>query len=280
MKPVEPLLAARWSAHLALAFEFDDGRTRLRGRSHDGPLLVQRPFYPEGRELCQTIVVHPPGGIAGGDALELSARVGDRAQVQLTTPGAAKWYRSFGRPASQRVRIEVGAGGLCEWLPQENIVFDGAEADIALVVELHGDATWCGWDFTCLGRPESAAPFESGWLRQGTALRRMGEPLFREQACIEAGDALLSSAAMLGGCCAYGTLVVAGPCAPQPVIDRARQIVNICPTAGVSAIGALLVARWVGRRIEEGRALFLALWAALRPWYAHRMAVVPRIWST
>jgi urease accessory protein len=241
---------------------------------------VQRPFYPEGRGLCQTIVVHPPGGIAGGDALELYARIGDRAQVQLTTPGATKWYRGFERSASQTVRLEVNAGGLCEWLPQENIVFDGAEANLALEVELEDDATWCGWDFTCLGRPESGAPFDSGRFRQRTVIRLNGEPLFREQACFEAGEALLSSPAVLDGRCAYGMLIVAGPSVPQAEIERARQIVNACPRAGISAMRAVLVARWVGDRVEQGRALFVSLWAVLRPWYAQRMAMVPRIWMT
>jgi urease accessory protein len=174
----------------------------------------------------------------------------------------------------------VAGGGLCEWLPQENIVFDGADATLALHVELDDHATWCGWDFVCLGRPESGAPFASGWLRQHTVVRGNGQALFREQACFEADAALLSSPAALGGRCSYGTLIVAGSSAPQAMIERARQIVNVCPTAGVTAMGAVLVARWVGHRVEEGRALFTSLWSALRPWYAHRMAVIPRIWMT
>jgi urease accessory protein len=280
MKPFEPAVAEAWRARLSLVYGDEGGQTRLRSRSHEGPLVVQRPLYPEGRGLCQTIVVHPPGGIAGGDALELSVRVGSHARVQLTTPGATKWYRGFGHAASQSVRFEVERSGLCEWLPQENIVFDGADAGLALEVELDESAVWCGWEFVCLGRPESGAPFETGRLKQRTVVRAARQTVFREQGCLEVAARWLSAPAVLGGRCAYATLIVAGRAAPQPILRRAREILEGCPTAGVTAMGHVLVARWVGDRIEEGRSLFVSLWAALRPWYAQRMAIVPRIWMT
>lgn len=280
MKLAEPLLDGGWRACLSLAYALEEGRTRLKRRGHEGPLVVQRPFYPEGPALCQTVVVHPPGGIAGGDSLELRIAIGDGAQAQFTTPGATKWYRGFARTASQHVRVEVGAGALCEWLPQENIVYDGAQADTMLEAQLEDGAIWCSWDFTCLGRPESAAPFASGRIRQRVAVRRGGQPLFREQALLEAGSPMLAARTVLDGRHAYGTLIVAGAVAPPGLVERAREIVGVCATAGVSAMASVLVARWVGDRVEEGRALFTSLWAVLRPWYAQRMAVVPRIWST
>ena len=74
---------------------------------HDGPLVVQRPLYPEGRDLCHAIVVHPPGGIAGGDELTLKVGMGKNASALLTTPGAAKWYRSAGPRAKQSMVFDV-----------------------------------------------------------------------------------------------------------------------------------------------------------------------------
>jgi urease accessory protein len=154
MKPVEALHAAGWRASLELGFRADDERTWLARRRHSGPLVVQRSFYPEDAGLCQMVIVHPPGGIAGGDELELNISAEEHAGVQLTTPGAGKWYRGFGHNARQTVRIGVAAGAMCEWLPQENIVFDGAAAQMSLQVDLADDAVFCGWDFTCLGRPQ------------------------------------------------------------------------------------------------------------------------------
>ena len=123
-------LTTGWRALLALEFERRGVRTVLASRCHDGSLIVQKPLYPEGDEVCHAIVVYPPAGIAGGDELQLSANVGPEACVLLTTPGAGKWYRSAGPQASQRIVFDVGPGACLEWLPQETIIFDGALADL------------------------------------------------------------------------------------------------------------------------------------------------------
>src|ERR1700741_3569567 len=100
MRVAEPLVRS-WKASLALGFSFADQKTTLSSKLHDGPLVVQKPLYPEGSEVCHAIVVHPPGGIAGGDELNLRVGTQPRAAALLTTPGAAKWYRSAGPWARQ-----------------------------------------------------------------------------------------------------------------------------------------------------------------------------------
>src|SRR5262245_22879997 len=127
MQLAEPL-AASWKAHLSLQFRRDGPRTLLAENRSDGPLVVQKPLYPDGPERCHAIVVHPPGGIAGGDELVLEVGTGKEANALLTTPGAGKWYRSAGTWAKQALRFEVE--GSLEWLPRETIVFDGALADL------------------------------------------------------------------------------------------------------------------------------------------------------
>lgn len=280
MKPVEALHAAQWRATLELRFKADDDRTWLARRRHSGPLVVQRSFYPEDARLCQVVIVHPPGGIAGGDELELDISAEERAWVQLTTPGAGKWYRGFGRNARQSVRIAVADGALCEWLPQENIVFDGALAQMSLDVELAGDGVFCGWDFTCLGRPQSYEQYLEGSVRQRTTIQRNEHPLFREQATIDAVDAQCGSPSLLGDYCSYGSMVVAGKRAGDDVIEAARDVVSQESNVGVTRVGEVLVARWVGHNVQAGRQLFARLWSVLRPWYAGREVVMPRIWAT
>ncbi|MGD2139131.1 MAG: urease accessory protein UreD [Burkholderiales bacterium] len=280
MKPVEALHATRWHAALDLRFEADDERTWLSQRRHSGPLVVQRSFYPEDRKLCQMVIVHPPGGIAGGDELAVTVSARERAQVQLTTPGAGKWYRGFGRDARQSVQIDVGAGAMCEWLPQENIVFDGALARMSLEVELADDALFCGWEFTCLGRPHSQESFDSGMVRQRMSIRRQGRALFREQAFIDAAKKQAAAPSMLGENCAYGSMVIAGKRVEEPAMGTARSVFENVTDAGVTCIGEVLIARWVGNNVQAGRELFTRLWAVLRPWYARRDVVIPRIWAT
>src|SRR5690349_2631589 len=152
MLVAEPVVSAS-EASLSLEFARQDGKTVLTGKSHDGPLVVQKPLYPEGGEVCHTIVVHPPGGIAGGDELAIRVKAGKDAAALLTTPGAAKWYRSAGPVARQAISLE--SAGTLEWLPQETIVFDGARAELDFEADLAPGARLIGWDLVCLGRTGS-----------------------------------------------------------------------------------------------------------------------------
>ena len=113
---------AGWQARLDLGFEQRAGRTVLAHKRQFGPLTVQRPFYPEGGP-CHLYVLHPPGGVVGGDRLAVSVLVAEGAHALITTPGAAKFYRSAGPRADVVQRLSVDAGGALEWFPQENILF-------------------------------------------------------------------------------------------------------------------------------------------------------------
>ncbi len=99
-----------WQAKLRLRFEDDQGVTRLTERSHSGPLRVQKPLYPEGARICHAILIHPPGGVVGGDRLAVEVEAGPGAHALLTSPGAAKWYRANGKRSVQEVHIAAGAG--------------------------------------------------------------------------------------------------------------------------------------------------------------------------
>ena len=271
---------ASWHARLALAFECAQGRTTLARREHQGPLVVQKPLHPEGPEVSQCIVVHPPGGIAGGDAIELDVTVGAGAHAQLTTPGATKWYRAAGRRASQSVTIRVADGAVLEWLPQGTIVFDGADAASTLRVELAPAATYVGWDVVCLGRTASAERFTHGQWRQRIEIVRGDALLWSERAVLRGGSPLLSSIAGLNDAPVFGTFAAMAPTFPEGLLTACRAP---APGEGEGAVTRLphtLVARWRGHSMEAAHAYFAALWTAVRPALTGRVAVPPRIWAT
>src|ERR687887_1061449 len=147
MRVPEPV-APSWRAGRPLAFPRQGDRSARARREHDGPLVVQKPLYPEGVGVCHAIVVHPPGGIAGGDELGLHVEVGKGSHALLTTPGAAKWYRSAGPVAKQTLGFSVH--GILEWLPRETIVFNDARGRLECVVELTAEARYIGWGIICL----------------------------------------------------------------------------------------------------------------------------------
>ena len=272
--------ATGWRAELALAYERQGGKTILAMRRHDGPLVVQKALYPEGEEVCHTIVVHPPGGIAGGDDLDIALDVAAGAHALLTTPGAAKWYRSAGPWARQRVVINVARGAALEWLPQEAIIFDGAAARICTEVRLARDARFLGWEIVCLGRTGSGERFTRGACLSATELHREGRLVFRERGRIEGGGALLESPAGLGGKPVYGTLCASFPGVAPDHVQTCRKVEPAQGSGAVTLLPGVLIARYLGESSESARFYFAAIWQLLRTALCAREAVMPRIWRT
>jgi len=274
------LPVAGWKAELALEYQRHGDRTVLAKRRHEGPLVVQKALYPEGEQVCHAIVVHPPGGIAGGDELDIALDVAAGAHALLTTPGAAKWYRSAGPWARQRIAIHVAQGAALEWLPQETIIFDGAAARISTEVRLARDARYLGWEIVCLGRTGSGERFSHGVCHFSTALHREGRLVLHERGRIDGGSALQESPAGLAGKPVYGTL-----CASFPGVaaDHVQTCRNAKPARGHGAVTLLpgvLIARYLGESTESARLYFAAIWKLLRPALCAREAVMPRIWRT
>ena len=277
MLVAEPLVRS-WKASLSLGFSLENQKTVLSRKLHDGPLVVQKPLYPEGNDICHAIVVHPPGGIAGGDELTLQAKTGAGASALLTTPGAAKWYRSAGACAKQSVAFDVR--GQLEWLPQETIVFDGALAETDYEVDLAEDAALIGWDIVCLGRTGSGERFTRGSYRTSIRVRRDGRLLWLERGRIDGGGRLLDSPAGLGGNPVFGTLFASSVNLNQELVIETRKPVPESGRGCVTLLPGILLARYLGDSSEAARRYFLALWRILRPALTGREAIEPRIWRT
>lgn len=269
-----------WNAALALGFARRGSRTALVRRAHQGPLVIQKPLYPEGEAVCHGILVHPPAGIAGGDQLGIEVEVGAGAHVLLTTPGAGKWYRSAGARSRLTQRIRVGAGGACEWLPQESIVFDRALGDLVTEVDLAADAVYLGMEMLCLGRTGSGERFRQGELALRTRIRREGAGLWLERGCLAGGSPLLESPVGLAGCPVTGTLLAAAPGISAALVEACREVLPTAGEGAVTLLPGLLVARYRGPACEPGRRWMLELWRHLRPALVGRAAAVPRIWNT
>ena len=277
---IDPPVTPGWRAQLQLGFTREPRRTVLAQRSHRGPLRVQKALYPEGPEVCQVIVVHPPGGIAGGDLLEIAIAAGPGAHVQITTPGAAKWYRSAGPRAQASTRIAAAPGSSVEWLPQEAILFDGARASIATRIDLAGDAVFVGWDIMSLGRTAAGECFTTGELRQALELARDGRLLWCERALLDGGSLALQSGAVLAGFPVFGTMIVAAGRLDAVALAACRDCTAAQGEGGITRLPEVTVARYRGASTAAARTYFASLWNVLRPIVIGRAAVPPRIWST
>jgi urease accessory protein len=269
-----------WRARLDLGYRRDGERTVLASRAHAGPLVVQKSLYPEGEGVCQNVVIHPPGGMVGGDHLAVNVDAGARTHVQLTTPGAAKCYRSEGPFARQRIRLRVAQGAMLEWLPQETIVFDGARVDLDIAVDLEDDAGYIGWDVVCLGRTAAGERFDRGALRLRVALARDRVPIFAERAVLEGSAPMLASPIGLQGHPVFGTFLAAAPTISDAMLDECRRVTAQSGDAAVTRLPGVLIGRYRGLSAPAARQYFVDLWRASRPALSSRAAVPPRIWTT
>lgn len=277
--PLQPpaTASAAWHASLRLRFVDDAGVTRLVGRDHSGPLRVQQPLYPEGGAICHAIVVHPPGGVVGGDTLHIDARVAERGHALLTTPGAGKWYRANGRQSRQTVQLAAGSGAQIEWLPQETIIYDGADVTLEHSVELAPDACYIGLEIVCFGRRASGERFQSGVLRQRSQIRCGGQLLWWEQGAIAAGSAAMLGVTGLQGASVCATLLAVGPPLPPALLAEIR---GLHPALAASQVRRVLVLRLLGEDNEAARDTMIGAWRLLRPQLLGCPASVPRIWRT
>ncbi|MCU7249451.1 urease accessory protein UreD [Pseudomonas koreensis] len=271
------LFTPSWHAELELAYARFGDCTRPVRRRHLGPLRVQKHLYAEGPQVCQHIIVHPPGGIAGGDRLDISARVERDAWAQITSPGAAKWYRAAG-PAYQKLELNVAAGATLEWLPQETIVYSAAQAELSTSIELEGDARLFYWDVVALGRPASGERFDLGHFQAHLDIRRDGRLLWHERQRIVGNDGLLDSPIGLDGHPVFATLLVSGEIDAE-LLERCRSLGHAV-RGDLTQLPSLLVARCLASEALLARGWLIELWRLLRPALLGREALPPRIWNT
>lgn len=282
---------AGWLGRLSLELNKVEHGTQLSRSSHEGPLRIQRVLQPEGPECPHIYLLHPPGGVVGGDRLQTSVELGVAAQVLLTTPAAQKLYRSQGARAEVSNQLRLGSGARLEWLPSETLAFSAAQALITTRVELADDAAFIGWDIACYGMPARGETFDAGRVVSRFELFRGETPLSIESFDLGDGrDANGAGAQLLGGAFALrGQPVVAnlyavparGTIEPS-LVERVREAVGE-PTRGlcsVSSLQDLLVVRALGPNVEGVRESLIRAWHVLRPVIVSRAAVTPRIWAT
>jgi len=272
---------AEWRAELGLEFVARAGGTVLSKRVHRGPLQVQRPFFPEGPEVCHVYLLHPPGGLVAGDVLHVEIATGDGAHALVTTPAATKVYRSGdGQVARQEQRLRVAAGSSLEWLPQETILFESGRAELSTVVEIAGDGCFFGWEIVSLGRPAFGEPLARGTCRQRFELSRDGRPLVIERLLLVGGGEAQAASWGLAGHAVTGTLVASGGVG---LPEDLRAFCSERPPrewAGITEIAGAIVARYLGSSAERARDCFTEIWRRLRPGLLGRPASAPRIWQT
>jgi urease accessory protein len=273
-----------WNATLSLDYTLQAGKTIAHFR-HDGPLRILQSLYPEGDAVCHNVLVHPPGGLVGGDTLDIAVTAAAGSHGLITTPGATRFYRSAGETALQRTHLRLEAGARAEWLPMEALCYSGCLAENHLRLDLTPGAELLGWDVTALGLPSANQPFEQGSFCQHIEL----PGVWLERARIRADDLLLmnSPLGLAGQRCIATLFFAAGSKLErqrrQLALDLARQVLEAHPLSAVAGATSpdaqVVVVRVLAPLVEPAMGLLKQVWKAWRQHFWEKDAPSPRIWS-
>jgi urease accessory protein len=292
----------RWHGRLDLALQRCGDATRLTRRRHHGPLLVQRPFYPEGPSCCHIYLLHPPGGLVGGDKLVCNICLADDAHALVTTPSAGKAYRVAADrdEQGQSSHMQLSPGATLEWFPQETIAFNGSRPLIHTRIDFARSAKLIGWDILCLGRPSAGELFEQGAVRQQLELYCEDQPQQIEHALFEGASPMMFAPWGLRGQPVLGTLYCYHPQMTIAQSAKTPQLLALVrtmltafedahrpgpaqsekPLLAATLVNNILLIRYLGACTEQCRQLFVDIWCQLRPMLLQRPARAPRIWNT
>jgi urease accessory protein len=293
-----------WHAQLKLDYRASSvaghGKTLL-DFSHNGPLRILQSLYPEGDAICQNVLVHPPGGVAGGDDLDITINIQSGAHALITTPGATRFYKTSGDAAIQRTTVKMEEGARLEWLPLENIAYNGCLAENRLQLQLAPTAELIGWDITALGLPAADQPFERGAFTQHVELQspnndhsphvhgsRAHSPwLERGRIAAEDKRLLQSPLGLAGHTCLATLFFIAGRAISTPAkelfLSKSREIAELHPlkpTCGITSPHAqVIVLRVLAQHTEEALDLCKKVRGAWRELAWGLPNVPPRIWA-
>lgn len=268
-----------WKASINLELANRINRTVISQYQHQGPLQVQKPFYPEG-PVCHVYLLHPPGGIVGGDHLNIGVAVKSGGHCLITTPAAGKFYRSNGRDASQQVNIAVDNHCAMEWFPQETILFNACQAKTKTNIQLNQESKFIGWEITCFGRPAAGERFTQGFFKQQFELWRNNKPLLLERTALQGDEETLNAHWGLNGFTVMATLV-ATP-VDKETLNKARECLKLTNNDLISftLIDDVLICRYLGTQAEIAKKQLIEVWKIVRPAIMHRPHCIPRIWAT
>jgi len=271
--PAAPLhQRARGRAALVLA-EGPAGAS-LRHLDQAAPLRVLFPATDPGDPTLGALV-NVAGGRAGGDQAEIDLTLLPRARFTMTSPAAEKIYRSLGPETTIAARIAVEDEAVCEWLPQETILFNQARLHRRMSIALAPHARLLAAEMLVLGRAARGEVFAEGAVLDAWRVHRGGRLLWADALRLDDPAAASAGRFSLNGAGALATLLLA-----MPEAARHRELARDLASGGASLVApGLLLARWAGEATAVRESVGAAITALRQAAFDHP-ARLPRLWRT
>ncbi|ADV33909.1 urease accessory protein ureD [Candidatus Blochmanniella vafra str. BVAF] len=271
-----------WLGKLELSFSLKKRRSVLVKNSHLGPFMVQKSFYPEDDEMTPHVyLLHPPGGMVGGDQLRLLVNLEPGSRALLTTPSFSKFYRTNGKVAYQENFFRIKSNAVLEWIPQGNIFLPKSKARIHTTFQLDKGACMISFEILCFGSTNIIGVHEIP--------KKIDVSLYIcKFGCVGLRDRLRVSDqqencvnTQLGGfkISAFLFAIPANLMMLKQVQQLVRSIVDE-QIGGATLLNTLLIVRLLGNDSHKLRKLLFRIWSIIRPVIIGKKAVIPRVWFT
>ena len=264
----------RATGEAAVAFFASDGRVQLEDLFQSGSAKIRLPrIYGSAKTA---VLINTAGGLTGGDQLKYQASAGPDVHAIVTTQTAERAYRSLSGTAKVETCLEVGDGGLLEWLPQEAILFDRSSLSRSVHAELKGTARLMAIEGIVLGRKAMGEIVQTVAFRDSWRIRRNEKLVFADDMRLDGDPAdFLSSAATGAGTTAVSTFIDCCVHAEDRLEGARKALSKVDGGAvhcGCSAWNGVLVSRFAS---PDARALRCAVMDFLT---LYRAADLPRVW--
>ncbi len=247
-----------------------DGVTR-RGHLHESGSLRVRFPSPEGEGLS-AVFVNTAGGVAGGDRFDIDIAAREGARLTLTTAAAEKVYRAPDTPAELAISLKVAAGAQLAWLPQETILFNGAQVSRRIDIDVADGGSLLLCEIVIFGRAAMGERMRHGRFVDRWRLRCGGKLAFAETVRLEGdiGEKLARPAIGKGAQAVATALVVPGG---QALVERIREAAeSFGGEVGISSWNGFAMARFCAQDAARLRADMVAVLGRAGG------APLPRLW--
>lgn len=237
------------------------GKTRLDVFYQESAAKIRIPESYDGR--MEAVLINTSGGLTGGDRIAWQVEAGENTHVTVTTQACERVYKSAGGHAEVNTVLKAAAHSALHWLPQETILFDQGALHRTLDVELDRNAEFIGLEAVLLGRKAMGEIVGAGQFRDRWRVRQDGRLIHAEDVHLS-GDlkALIARSAVLGGNCAFATLLYFGTRA-EALLPRLRALFGD-GLAGVSFWNGKLLARLVAPEGYDLRKMLIPAISLLR----------------
>jgi len=215
-----------------IAVHGDRARTSLTRLYQEGAFKA-RVLQPPGQAHLDIALINTAGGLTGGDEMRLDIHAGENGQCAIATQACEKFYKSGGGTAHVKTTITMDHGAALNWLPQEAIVFNGADVQRTINVELPPSARLLLAESIIFGRTSSGEDFQTGQFSDRWDIRMNGQLVHCERLRMEGPVA--AHRARLNGHKAMATILLMTPDAHNFINPVRRALKGTDALGGASA---------------------------------------------